>query len=514
MIIKASTRGNPTALARHLLNDRDNDQIEQHDVRGFMAEDVMAAMREQQAMDQGVKSRQSLFSVSLSPPQDQSVDVAVFEKAIADIELSVGLKDQPRIVIFHEKEGRRHAHAVWSRIDAERMTVIPMPFYKQRLMAISKDIYLKQGWKLPQGYIDKAERDPRNFDLSLYQQAKREGIDPKQLKLMAKEAWALSDNRASFEQALEARGLYLAKGDRRSHVAMTWRGEVIALSRLLDRKSKEVRDRLGSADELRSLDDTRAHVAEHIAPTLQKLIGEADRQKAERLAPLDAQRMTMKIDHAAERQRLDAGLRQRHEDEQRQRAERLRHGLAGVLDRITGRYAKLRAENEQEAWAALQRDREQRQRVIDAQLAERRQLQQRIVDVRKDHGERITELHRDLADQLAADRSDKHDARRAWLEAQQRSEQDDRRDWLEQQQRIKDQEREQWLASQQSTRREATPERNEDRLSWLFEQRQRSTHPDIEQTRPDIAPDFNERVKWLEQNKDRDQADRGPDIER
>ncbi|MEJ7926382.1 relaxase [Sphingobium sp. AN641] len=513
MIIKASTRGNPTALARHLLNDRDNDQIEQHDVRGFMADDVMNAMREQQAMDQGVKSRQTLFSVSLSPPQDQSVDVSVFEKAIADIELSVGLKDQPRVVIFHEKEGRRHAHAVWSRIDAEHMTVIPLPFYKQRLMAISKDIHLEQGWKLPLGYIDKTERDPRNFDLSLYQQAKREGIDPKQLKLMAKEASALSDNRVSFEQALEARGLYLAKGDSRSHVAMTWRGEVIALSRLLDRKSKEVRDRLGSADDLRSLDDTRAYVAEHIAPTLQKLIGEADRQKAERLASLDAQRMAMKVDHAAERQRLDMGLRQRHEDEQRQRAERMRHGLAGVLDRITGRYAKLRAENEREAWAALKRDRDQRQRLVDAQLAERRQLQQRIVDICKDHGDRVAELHRDLAAQLVADRSDKRDARRAWLEAQQRSEQDDRCDWLEKQQRIKDQEREHWLASQQSTTKEALPDRNADRLSWLFEQQQRSMHRDTEQARRDIAPDFNERIKSLEQNKDRDRADRGPDIE-
>ena len=169
MIIKASTRGNAVALARHLLNDRDNEQIEQNEVRGFMADDVMGAMREQQAIGQGVKSRQTLFSVSLSPPQDQSVDVSVFDKAIDDIELSVGLKDQPRLVIFHEKEGRRHAHAVWSRIDPERMTAIAVPFYKQRLMAISKDIYLEQGWKLPQGYIDKTQRDPRNFDLALYQ---------------------------------------------------------------------------------------------------------------------------------------------------------------------------------------------------------------------------------------------------------------------------------------------------------------------------------------------------------
>lgn len=36
-------------------------------------------------------------------------------------------------MVFHEKEGRRHARAVWSRIDAETMTAKQLSFFKGTL---------------------------------------------------------------------------------------------------------------------------------------------------------------------------------------------------------------------------------------------------------------------------------------------------------------------------------------------------------------------------------------------
>ena len=36
----------------------------------------------------------------------------------------MGLTDQPRAVIFHEKNGREHAHVIWSRTDTEQMRAI------------------------------------------------------------------------------------------------------------------------------------------------------------------------------------------------------------------------------------------------------------------------------------------------------------------------------------------------------------------------------------------------------
>jgi hypothetical protein len=44
-----------------------------------------------------------------------------FELAADEVERVLGLEGQPRAIVFHEKEGRRHAHVVWSRIDARAM---------------------------------------------------------------------------------------------------------------------------------------------------------------------------------------------------------------------------------------------------------------------------------------------------------------------------------------------------------------------------------------------------------
>lgn len=491
MILKASTRSDPVALGRHLTNEQDNDHVEPHEVRGFISDDVMSAMRELHGVSQGIRSRQPIFSVSLSPPPTERVGIEVFERAIDEIERRNGLTDQPRIVIFHEKEGRRHAHAVWSRVNVDTMTAIPLPHFKSKLRDLSREIYLEQQWQVPRGLIDKRDRNPANYDLALYQQAKREGIDPKQIKLAAKEAWAISDSRVAIEKALQERGLYLARGDRRSHVIMTWRGQVMALARQLDLKTKHVRARLGNADQVRSIEETRAHVAATRGPMLERLIGEADRREAERMQPLEAHRLAMKHAHSKERRRMDAGIAARQDAERRERSERLRKGLSGLLDRLTGRHEQVRAQNEREALQAmrrdraqrqaLRRDRAQRQAMIDAQLDERATLQVERNRVRRAHGEKVAELFQELSRQLEADRSPQKRGRQQWLDERQQALARERCEWLMEQQR----------------RPEPQPRATEieDRAQWLRQQ-QRRPAPELraDPTSPQIAPQFNHRA--------------------
>ncbi|WP_066769237.1 relaxase/mobilization nuclease domain-containing protein [Sphingobium sp. CCH11-B1] len=118
MILKASQRGGATALGQHLLKT-ENEHIEIHEIRGFVSDDLMGAMKETQAVAKGTRCKQFLFSVSLNPPQSADVGIDAFESAIDRIEQANGLSGQPRMIVFHEKEGRRHCHAVWSRIDAD-----------------------------------------------------------------------------------------------------------------------------------------------------------------------------------------------------------------------------------------------------------------------------------------------------------------------------------------------------------------------------------------------------------
>src|SRR3546814_9050012 len=100
---------------------------------------LWGALKEAHALSLGTKCKQFLFSVSLNPPVGESVRIEVFEKACEVIEERLGLKGQPRMIVFHEKEGRRHAHAVWSRIDADTMTAKPLPFFKTKLRDIRSE---------------------------------------------------------------------------------------------------------------------------------------------------------------------------------------------------------------------------------------------------------------------------------------------------------------------------------------------------------------------------------------
>ena len=149
MILKASQRANAANLSRHLLNAKDNEHIELHDLRGFMADDLDGALKEAECIAKGTRCQQFLFSLSLSPPQDQDVSIETFETAIAMIEQKLGLEDQPRAIVFHEKDGRRHAHAVWSRIDSERMRAINLNHYKIKLRDVSRQLYIEHGWAMP-----------------------------------------------------------------------------------------------------------------------------------------------------------------------------------------------------------------------------------------------------------------------------------------------------------------------------------------------------------------------------
>lgn len=399
MILKGSQRASARALGAHLLNKSDNEHVEVHEVRGFMSEDVMGAMTEVEAIAKGTRCRQHIFSLSLNPPETENVRAEVFETALSKVEERLGLSGQPRIVVFHEKEGRRHCHAAWSRIDAQTMTAIPLPFFKNRLREVSREMYLEHGWKMPRGLIDSAARDPRNFDLAEWQQAKRTGRNARDLKAIMQECWAASDSTASFAKALEERGLYLARGDRRGHVAVTYEGEVFSIARQVGKPTKEITARLGEPNFLRDVEATRAHIASVIAPRLRGFLSQAEATQMLEAERLNTQRQAMRDRHADERRRLDAGQRAREESEGRVRAERMRKGLLGVWDKMRGEYSRLRKQNELEAYMALGRDRLQRDTLRAVHLEERRALQEQIRLMRQRHALRVAELHRDLARQ-------------------------------------------------------------------------------------------------------------------
>ena len=396
MILKGSQRGSGQNLAAHLLKMEDNEHVSLHELRGFASEDLHGAFKEIEAVSLGTRCRNYLFSLSLSPPEVAKVSASVFEETIDRIENRLGLDGQPRAVVFHEKEGRRHAHCVWSRIDADTMTARTLPFFKQKLMGVARDLYLDHGWTMPRGLENAAERNPTNFSLAEWQQAKRHGMDPRWLKQALQDCWKRSDNIGAFEHALQDRGFFLAKGDKRGFVVLDHAGDVWSLPRMLDVKTKEVRARLGEGENLSSVEDTRKTIGERMTPALRRHIEDSRQQFRARSDKLGAYKEEMTRLHRSARQKLEQRQTAEFERQTRERMERLPKGLRGLWHRLTGEYQKIRALNEMEAQAARLHQSEERQKLIEKQLEQRAVLQTQFKELRKKQAEQLLSLRADI----------------------------------------------------------------------------------------------------------------------
>lgn len=397
MILKAKERGDAGQLARYLLAMRDNEHVELHDVSGFVSDDLIEAFSEADAIAKGTRCKNYLLSMSLNPPEGADVPTKVFEQAADQIGKKLGLDEQPRAIVFHEKDGRRHAHVVWSRIDSMRMRAINLPHYKSKLRDVSRELYLEHGWDMPRGLQDRRLRDPLNFSREEWQQAKRVGLDPREIKSVFRQCWEVSDNRASFEQALKERGFWLAQGDRRGFVAVDYLGEVYSLSRYTGVKAKELEARLGGRDQLTSVDVVKAEIAKGMSRKVEAFIVEARRDAKQRFAMVDFRRTEMVARHKDERTNLGRRQKNRWMAEAKERSQRLPRGFSGIWHRLTGQYAKIKAQNEQETLQAWQRDQAEKDTLIFRQLEERQVLQRDVKKQRAIVREELMQLRKDVA---------------------------------------------------------------------------------------------------------------------
>lgn len=404
MIIKANLRGGGTQLANHLLNANDNEYVTVHEISGFMSDSVHGAMQEAYAVSNGTRCRKYLFSVSFNPPEREAVSVETFEGAIDRAEEKLGLKGQPRVIVFHEKEGRRHAHAAWSRIDGQAMKTIRQDYYKNRLMELAKDLYLENDWNLPQGFVDRELRNPLNFTHQEWMQAKRLGEDPRLIKAALKSCWKLTETKQGFEKTLSQNGYYLAQGNRRSFVAVDWRGEVHSLSRALKINTKALKERLGDPGALSTVDEAKANVDQALTERMQRLLADLRRRQDKQLAPLVERKRRMKARHQDQRQNLGLKHEKRQQQETVRRKERLNTGLRGIWDRLSGQYRRTRKVNEEEAYKALVRDRDERDHLIFGQLQERQSLQTDAKRLRAAHQQEAMELREAVFSKLPAEK--------------------------------------------------------------------------------------------------------------
>lgn len=378
MILKASQRAGGKQLAVHLLRMDDNDHIDVHEIRGFAASDITGALREAYAVSLGTRCKQYLFSVSLNPPPTEDVPMSAFKLAIEKIEERCGLSGQPRVIVAHEKEGRRHVHCVWSRIRAKEMKAVNLPTFKFKLQDISRELYLRYGWDMPRGYIKTTERNPLNCTRAEWQQAQRAGRNAKQVKQIFQDSWAISDSLPALKNALEARGYFLAQGDRRALVALDHEGEIYALARWIGIQTKKVNDRLGDVSKLPTVNELKKQLREKVEAKLDQFRGEIRAEFEDARSGILAKKRALVTWQRDERKALEEMQKARAIQEANVRAARFRKGLKGLWDWITGKRATIEQQNEAEWLTAQSRDEAERHTLIQRQLGERRALKEQI----------------------------------------------------------------------------------------------------------------------------------------
>jgi len=270
---------------------------------------------------------------------------------------------------------------------------------------LSRELFLEHGWQLPDGHAERSKRDPTNFTLAEWQQAKRAGKDARAVKTAFQDAWAVSDSRAAFAHALKERGYMLARGDRRGFVGVDVHGEVWSVPRQVGVKTKTVRERLGNERDLPSIDEAKTQLAGLMSEKMRRFREELDAKTERRKAQFKQKHSVLIQRQKVERNALSQQIEARQKQEAIGRQARFSTGLRGVWDALRGENKRIRKQNEQEAYTALQRDRAAKDDLVFKHIGQRKRLDLFKLRVRETFETKRKDITHDLRtfEQMKAD---------------------------------------------------------------------------------------------------------------
>ena len=378
MILKGNQRGGGQQMAAHLMNSFDNERVEIADVRGSVAQDLSGAFAEWAAEARGTKCKKFLYSLSLNPYQPNGrLTREQYLELLERTERSLKLVGQPRAVVFHEKRDkdgilREHCHAVWSRIDTDRMKAVQISHDRLKLRTVAQEFARDHGLELPDGMKPGNTKDSRRDgfnarasqeNLGEKQQQERTGVPKAERRADIATCWNNTSNGAAFVRALEDKSYYLARGEKRDYVVVDAYGEIHSLSRQLlgVAKAKELTGRLVDyppaglrdaetvqADAREKLQERRKAAVEkaiqgnkpekpqnEAAPVEQRTAALHARQQ-ERRAELDKNRLDLHARQFRERAALRDMQSDYHAEVSAERQQKQPKGLGAFLTRING----------------------------------------------------------------------------------------------------------------------------------------------------------------------------------
>jgi hypothetical protein len=290
------------------------------------------------------------------------------------------------------------------------MRAVELSHSKLKLKDVSRELFLQHGFELPEGMRDRTKARADNFSPQIWQQAKRLGEDPRDLKRIIGDAFKDADCAKAFQAQLEAQAMQLARGDRRGFVVLHHTGEALPINRYLGLNQKEIRAKLGDPKEQITIDQARSLLRGRMTAQAEKQLEDLQkRQDAER-AKLTEQALAMRKEHRSDREALEAAHNDRRAGEELERAGRLRKGIGGLWQRFTGERGRIAKQNAAEAEDAAIRDAAEKEILRHRQLDERAVLQISISAMKEKQLRETNQQRAILGHWLAMDKDSQREA--------------------------------------------------------------------------------------------------------
>ena len=233
MYVDAFARGGALALADHITNSEDNEEIRIVDACGVTSDEPHRALAEMVAMQRGWRGGRPIVHGKLSP--ESAMSEAEWDKARLIYEKIHGLEGQPYIIVEHKKGFRpAHRHFVHLRYNPEQKKGVHMGLSYAKDEAIARIIEYDCGHERVSGKHERAVMEilgqldrpdvamwisdtkrkisGLSTDFSTHQQQKRGSVSHDQVAATVFECWKC-DGAKTFQNALAKHGFVLANGD-------------------------------------------------------------------------------------------------------------------------------------------------------------------------------------------------------------------------------------------------------------------------------------------------------------
>jgi hypothetical protein len=264
MIAKGTTHDNGARLARYLTTGKDGEIAALWELSGFASDNIVEAFRSVHIMAAGTQCEHPFFHIQVRNRETEYLTRDQWLIVADRIERILGLSGQPRAIAFHTERlmGGEHMHLAFSRIDHETLTARKLPFFKRKLNMASRELENELGLTPVRAHrasvIKYAPLRPQE------EQARRLGVDIRDVLQTIRECFDRSDCGRAFAAALTRNELTLAQGERRDFIVVDHVGGIHAIGkRILGLSAAQIRARLSdlAKESLPTVDQARQRIS-------------------------------------------------------------------------------------------------------------------------------------------------------------------------------------------------------------------------------------------------------------